>query len=138
MPWTLARYCTSFVHVPHYGVSAINDDDEDKEDDDTSTGTGQQEEHFMIALEASLSIVLFEYSSMWSQRNDRDEDVTKFQKDGITIHEGQKYHVQHAKRKGDVSPTQRKRIQDERKRQREQQQLEEVEEEKQKSQRYPA
>ena len=101
LPWSLAKHCTSFVHVPHANFQ--------------NCGTGGS----MLTLEASVSIVFHELLSQnWLGYTEEDENQEEITNTTTTNNEhssdykGQKYHVETVHKGGnpdDEQARQRKR-----------------------------
>jgi tRNA G18 (ribose-2'-O)-methylase SpoU len=91
LPWSLAKHCSSFVHVPHSNFN----------------GSGS-----MLTLEASVSIVFHEAINAGLVGHATDEDIADDNDNDTTNYEGQKYHVETIHKGGHPSDTearQRKR-----------------------------
>jgi hypothetical protein len=75
LSYSLAQYCSSFVHIPHY--SSIGDYMND-------TMNYNNPSLAMVTMEACLSIVLYEFTS-WARYKERD-------------YQGQKYYVENVQK----------------------------------------
>lgn len=104
LPLSLAQLCDSFVHIPHHGLSSLDDEES------SLSPSSFHHDSTWITVEAGMSIVLHEFA-LWAGYG----RIAKDSKSGNVVHyQGQKYHVEQ-KQKGISDPDEKAKKQEQRK-----------------------
>jgi hypothetical protein len=106
LPWSLAQYCTRFVHIPHFGEGGGDGDGNTtrvRSDGATDDDNYYSPPTTWITMEACVSIVLHEFAEYYcgSHNNSNNDDSSNNKiKDTASNYNGQKYQVDQIKKGG--------------------------------------